>query len=326
MPSEPASYSTQSYPTQPYSTQPYSTQPYSTQPTQSYPTQAYPTQAAQSYSTQPYSTQPAESYPAQPNQAYPGQPYQAQSNPAQPYPAQPYPSGVVSYPTPPKKSHVGLIVGIVVAVVVIAVIAVTGGVLFALKGKNTTTTAAPSTAASASPSASQSSAPDHSGNLRRFLVPPPAGSKPWSDPLGSHNSFTAKQDAAQWGSAKQWRLSLLNTHDFQAGAVREWDQLHTSVQVELFKFPLPNNAAGFFEDDTTDADYFDKPSTQVLVGNVPGGRAYYTKVKDKYGNLHAFAAATCGDVVMEIWIDQYRTSPLSYAKTLLHKQYALLCP
>jgi hypothetical protein len=91
----------------------YGQEPYSRQP--SYPAQ--PPYPQPTYGQQPYAGQ---SYPQQPyqQQPYGQQPYQQQPYGQPPYGQQPY-AGQPGYPPPPKKSHAGMIIGIVAGVVVL---------------------------------------------------------------------------------------------------------------------------------------------------------------------------------------------------------------
>jgi hypothetical protein len=162
--------------------------------------------------------------------------------------------------------------------------------------------------------------------LVKYLIPAPSSSRPDKHPLGTHNAFTAKQEAAQWQDGKDWRLNLLNDHSFRTGAVRQWEQPNTLVEIEIYGFENANNARGFLEDDVSNPDYYDKPTTEKSVSNVPGGQIFYTKTKDSDKNTHALAVARCGDVAIEVWVDTYGTVSLTLVNGLLYKQYKKLCP
>jgi hypothetical protein len=299
-------------------------------PTQFQPSQYQPAQ----YETPQQQQTPQYEQPAPVTGAptYPG---------AAPYPGAPsypggpsYPGAPAFYTEPPKKKRrVGLIVGICVAAVLVVCGGATAGILVASnhKSDDTTTTASTPTSGASTPVTTPSSSatddgPIHSGSLVKFLIPAPSSSHADRHPLGSHNAFTAKQDAAQWQDGKEWRLGMLTTHDFKNGAVRQWVQPNTLVEVQLYGFPAANNARGFVEDDTADTDYYDKPTTEKSVSNVAGGQVYYTKAKDKEKNTHAFAVARCGNVALEVWVDTYGTVSLTLVDGLLYKQYKKLCP
>jgi hypothetical protein len=290
----------------------------------------------------------AQAGPVQPDPAaWPGQP-----DPTQPFPAQPggYSPGVYGAPTappgftppgypppayappPPKKKHTGLIVTlIVVAVLVVAGGAVGAGLMFAGSGKSSKTSAAGATstptsgAASATPTATESAGPIHSGDLRKFLIPAPSGSDPVDHPLGKKNTFTAAQESKEWDQPSD-RQASLSLHNFDTGAVREWQTADNYVEVELFRFETPSSAKLFMGEDQDGTNYFEQTATESTVKNVPESFVYYTKKRDKNHNTHAFAIANCGDVTIELWVDTYGSTSLDYVGILLRKQYVKVCP
>jgi hypothetical protein len=301
---------------------------------------------------------------AAPTEPTPAQVWPAQTQPAQPDPTQPFPALTPQFPAqpgghsapvygaptappgfpppgypplayappPPKKKHTGLIVTlIVVAVLVVAGGAVGAGLMFANSGKSSKTSAAGTTstptsdAAAPTPTATESAGPIHSGDLRKFLIPAPSGSDPVDHPLGKKNIFTAAQESKEWDQPSE-RQASLSLHNFNAGAVREWQTANNYVEVELFRFESPNSAELFMGEDQDGTNYFEQTATESTVKNVPESFVYYTKKKDKNRNTHAFAIANCGDVTIELWVDTYGSTSLDYVGILLRKQYVKVCP
>jgi hypothetical protein len=258
----------------------------------------------------------------------------AYGSPAGYGPQAPYGVPTTGYPVaaPPKKRR-GLIIGLIVAALVLVCggAAAIAGLAIANKDKNngsSATSPIPTSTGAASTSSSPTAAtgPDHSGDLRRFLIPLPKGADSVKHPLGSKNSFTAVQESKDWDDS-DGRVSMLSVHGFDAGAVRQWESINSLNEVELFRFDNANGALLFMDGDVSGGtDYFDNPATQVSVKNVPGGVLFYTKKKDKDRNTHAFASANCGDVTIEIWIDTYGTISVDYVSIMLRKQYAKVCP
>ena len=270
-------------------------------------------------------------FPAQPGDYSPGV-YGAPTAPPG-FPPPGYPP-LAYAPPPPKKKHTGLIVTlIVVAVLVVAGGAIGAGLLLADSGKSSKTSAAGATptstptsaAASPTPAATESAGPIHSGDLRKFLIPAPGGSDPVDDPLGKKNIFTAAQESKEWDQPSD-RQASLSLHNFDTGAVRQWETANNLVEVELFRFGTPNSAKLFMGEDQDGTHYFEQTATESTVKNVPESFLYYTKKKDKHGNTHAFAIANCGDVTIELWVDTYGSTSLDYVGILLRKQYVKVCP
>lgn len=266
--------------------------------------------------------------------------------PAQPAPNDPAYSSVPEYPAaypgapgapafdqqPPTKRRTGLIIGITTAVVVL--LGGAAGVIVALGNGKAGTSAAATVTQSPTPSLTPVTVPSsvdgplHPGSLVKFLIPAPGHSYPLASPRGSHNVLTLKQDAASWTNpvGHKWRLNLLEERNYRTGAVRQWQTNGLVVEVDLLGFPVVNSATLFFQVDTDNPHYLGKPPTATKATTTPNGMVYHTKAKDKYGYTRSFAAARCGDVVIEVWVNQHGTVSLTLTNGLLYKQYKKLCP
>lgn len=252
------------------------------------------------------------------------------------YPA-PYPGAPdapIFYQQPPKKHRTGLIIGIMATVVVL--LGGAAGVIVALGNSKpdpsaaaaVTTTPTPTPALTTVAVPSSVDGPLHPGSLVKYLIPAPAHTYPLPNPRGSHNVLTLKQDAAGWTNpvGHKWRLNLLEEHNYRTGAVRQWQTNGLDVEVDLLGFPVVNSAILFFQVDTDNPHYLGKPPTATKAITAPNGMVYYTKAKDKYGYTRSFAAARCGDVVIEVWVNEHGTVSLTLTNGLLYKQYKKLCP
>jgi hypothetical protein len=254
--------------------------------------------------------------------------------PAYPAPNPETPGAPVFYQQPPRNRRTGLKFGIIAAVVVL--LGGAAGVIVALGNSKpgasaaaaltTTPTPAPALTTVAVPSSADD--PLHPGSLVKYLIPAPAHTYPLQNPRGSHNVLTLKQDAAGWTNpvGHKWRLNLLEERNYRTGAVRQWQTNGLEVEVDLLGFPVVNSAILFFQVDTGNPHYLGKPPTATKATTAPNGMVYHTKAKDKYGYTRSFAAARCGDVVIEVWVNEYGTVSLTLTNGLLFKQYKKLCP
>jgi len=102
---------------------------------------------------------------------------------------------------------------------------------------------------SATPEVASASA--HQGPLRDYMVPAPAGSRPWSSVASEQDlDLTAASQlvaAAEVGG----RRGMLSHRGFVRGYVRRWHIRAMTVQVVLYQFKDDAGAAGFASDDLT---------------------------------------------------------------------------
>jgi hypothetical protein len=244
----------------------------------------------------------------------------------------PWPPMYDVIPTPPpRKRRTGLIVSLSVAGVLVAVAAAAGGVAVAGKGKAPSSTAAAATPV-ATPSTSAPAAPPpiaapvlHHGDLRKYLIRAPSSAHSVSDPFGSHNAFTAKQEIEDW-EHPAGRGRMLSSYEFRAGAIRQWLQPDIYVGVKLFRFATAGDASGFYSQDTTNYNIIDSSTKHNDASSMPLGEILYSTKKDKYGDERAVGIAVCGDTVTEVWVNKYKTLSLSLVNGLLYRQYKKLCP
>lgn len=246
----------------------------------------------------------------------------------------PWPPMYDVIPTPPpRKRRTGLIVGLSVAGVLVAVAAAAGGVAVAVavKGKAPSVTATAATPVAVPSTSAPAAQPPiatpvlHHGDLRKYLISAPSSAHSVSDPFGSHNSFTAKQESKDWEDPAG-RSRMLSSYEFQAGAIRQWLQPDIYVGVKLLRFATAGDASGFYSQDTTNYKIIDSSTKHKVASNMPLGEILYSTKKNKYGDERAVGIAVCGDTVTEVWVNKYKTLSLSLVNGLLYRQYKKLCP
>jgi hypothetical protein len=235
---------------------------------------------------------------------------------------------------PARSVRRGLIIGIVLAAIILISAVAVGGYEFARGNthRQSGTVASglnvPSAAASPTPTPPDSAAPrDHSGDLRRFLMPAPDGSGPWSDPASKDGKLTLRQLAKSYKDETAGR-DYLTGLKFQAGAVRTWVEVDgTSVEVDLYRFDSDNHAYTYFND--TVANDVDRPpagTTINLISKIPhakGEVVAFTK-KNKYGDQLSHGIAVRGDVVLEVWVYQSAPQSVAFTQGITYTQWGRL--
>lgn len=274
----------------------------------------------------------AEYQPVAPYQPGPEYPPVAPYQPAG-YPGVPYNPGygpALPYPVAPRKSRTGRTIAIVVSVVVVIALACVGGVVLAVvtgaKPAKQMASVTPGQSATAGPTVTATPSPSdtlraHTGDLRNFLLTPPATSRPAPFPLSKNGLLTIKQDAALSGNPAA-RIAYLKRFHFKREAVVAWhDTEDTLVNIRLLQFSSAENAANYFSEDIAGiASEYTSKNTHTIAG-VPGGRTFATPKKDKYGYTQTTSFATRGDVVIVMFTLQIPPLSVDIANTLVSKQY-----
>jgi hypothetical protein len=225
------------------------------------------------------------------------------------------------------KNRTGLIIGVCVAALVVVTVAAIGGVALARRASPPKAQAALALPVStpASPTPDPTPAPLHQGDVRTFLINAPGSSAKVVPPFGTNNSFNLKQASNDWGDPK-WRSTMLSLYEFQVGAIRQWKQPTLYVGDELFRFATASDALGFYNADNSNVNYFNLPDKFKPATTLPLGEIYYSTTTNKYGDMRAIGITVCGDVVVEIWVDEFHTISTELVSGLLYKQYHKLCP
>ncbi len=245
-------------------------------------------------------------------------------------PLAPYPQ----YSTyPPRKSRTGLVIGLVIGAVVVVIGIGAGGYALAQPdGRPATAATGPAqpAAAPATPSATPStvaSPKDHSGDLRRFLLPAPESSDPWSKPVSKDGRLTLRQVASGYQDTTS-ATDYLHGLAFQAGAVRTWVEADgTSVEIDLYRFGTDNGAYQFFTDEVgNDVDNMPKGTTITMIDRISGGKGEVVAFakKDKYGDQMSHGMALKADVVTEVWVFQSPPQSVAFTEGVTYQQWSRL--
>jgi hypothetical protein len=278
--------------------------------------------------------QPAYGYPpAQPSPAYPATQPPPGYPPAQPaygYPSvTPYPYPPVP-PTPPRKRRVGLIVGLSVTAILVLSAACVGVVvavnrytaahpLTATRTPSSSPTSAPATA---SPTASPT-LPPVTGDLRKLLLPVPAGAKTYTVPvLGTDGTITVQQAAKDnFGDAANG-VDRMNAIGFQRGAWVAWTQNNVSTYIELYQFQSPSEAQDWV--DALSRAATDDYAAGFDVPDVPRAWCHATKKADSGGDNVVICYASLGYLYVELWHYTHGAPDADATMQLLRQQLALL--
>jgi hypothetical protein len=292
---------------------------------------------------QPYQT-PAQGYadPGYQQPAYYPPAQQPVQQPAQPgYGGPGYP-GTGYAPAPAGGSNRAVVMVLMVALVVILV----GGgigVAVVLAKKNNPPSASGSTgtggtgtggtgsaSASANPSPSDSPSPTaatiHTGDLRRYLIDPPSGSRNWTNPLGTDRNLSIDQ-ASELSSDKAARKRMFQQYNFAKGAVQCWIASGSTsiVDVRLYQFDTEDHANSFFKEniEATGGGY--TAANTNSVPGVPRAESYSNPKKDDQGLVNVIAIGVKGDVVFVVSLgEKADTIDLDLPNSLMLKQYQKL--
>jgi hypothetical protein len=226
-------------------------------------------------------------------------------------------------PTPPRKRRVGLIVSLsIIAILVVAAAGV--GAVFAVNRYAPVRAAAgpsASASASASPTASPTPAP-YNGDLRKLLLPVPAGAKPYTvSLLGTDGTITVEQASKDnYGDTSE--VDYLKGIGFQRGAWVAWSQNGQHTYVEIYQFMY----------DTFAQEWADKHSRSatasytagVDVPDVPGGWCQSRTKPLSNGDYDVACRANRGDFYVEVEFFTASAANPDAATQLLRRQLALL--
>ncbi len=160
---------------------------------------------------------------------------------------------------------------------------------------------------------------DHSGDLRRLLVPAPADSRPWEQPIGTDEQLSLDGYAALRWQGVDEQLRRLG---YQRGAVRCWVLPSGAlVDVALLRFDSGVHAAQYVEVEkrTFTSGYTD--GSAAPVPDVPGGALFAGLITDSDGYRVAIAIAARGDVMVEVVVARRAELDPSVINRLMREQY-----
>jgi hypothetical protein len=204
------------------------------------------------------------------------------------------PAGWASAPPPLKRSHTGLVFGIVgaVALVLIACLGVS-----AVKGlRDAARTAHADSTASADPTENDpAAAPAHSGDIEQYVMKRPAAAHTWPK-VKAGQPLDLKAAAATFTNPDRGEL-VLHRYDFKDGYQRRWvDEDGNYIIVLVFRFTTTDDGADFaaYYEKSNAASSWGEPQT---VPGVPGGTAFAKQKPAANGLQETLAMARRGDIV-----------------------------
>jgi len=202
------------------------------------------------------------------------------------------------------RRQTGLIVGLVITVVVLIAVAVSIGFTIG-------------TRASQPHAASTSTPGPHDGDMRRFLMPIPAGAKAVADPVGIDGTITMAQDASVSDSTSG-RIGLLVADNFQAEVGRQWQGPEGRIDIRLIRTATAVDARHLFDDETYSMRV-KGTSTGTPAGGVDAGCSYVGSWVLR-GVSETVSLGVKGDVVIEIFTRQPgRVDPTVGPKALVEE-------
>jgi hypothetical protein len=227
-------------------------------------------------------------------------------------------------PTPPRKRRVGLIVSLsIIAILVVAAAGV--GAVFAVNRYAPIRAAGPSTSASASASASPTASPTpapYTGDLRKLLLPVPAGAKPYTvELLGTDGTITMEQ-ASEDNYGDTSKVDYLKGIGFQRGAYAAWSQNGQHTYVEIYQFMYDTFAQEWSDkhDRSATASY----AAGVDVPDVPGAWCQSRTKPLPNGDYNVACHANRGYFYVEVDFFTASAANPDAATQLLRRQLALL--
>jgi hypothetical protein len=259
-------------------------------------------------------------YPPVAPQAYPYPP----ADPGYGYPSvAPYAYPPVP-PAPPRKRRVGLVIGLSLTAILVLAAAGAGTVL-AVNRYAPVRAAGPSTSTSASASASPTASPTpapYTGDLRKLLLPVPAGAKPYTVPiLGIDGTITVDQ-ASKDNYGDTSKVDFLKGIGFQRGAWVAWSQNGQQTYVEIYQFMYDSFTQEW-------ADKHDRSATAsyaagVDVPDVPGGWCQSRTKPLQGGDYNVACHANRGYFYVQVDFFTQNAANPEAATQLLRQQVALL--
>jgi hypothetical protein len=245
-------------------------------------------------------------------------------------PAAPYPPAEQAYgypplpPAPPRKRRVGLIVSLSIIAILVVAAAGVGAVVAVNRYAPVRAIATPPPSSSAAPSATASPTPvPYTGDLRKLLLPVPAGAKPYTVKiLGTDGTITVEQASKDiWGSTDQ--VDLLKGSGFQRGAWVAWIQDGRSTFDELYQFVLPDLAEKW-SDHFLSRDASESYAAGLDVPGMPGAWCQASTKPNPGGDFVVICHGHRGYVNAEVWHFTRGAAEVDATIALLRQQLALL--
>ncbi len=225
-------------------------------------------------------------------------------------------------PAPPRRRRTGLIVGLSITGAVLVLLACGGvGVAAFVAAKRAAATRSLPTP-EVSPSAVLATGSPHTGTLRSYAVPAPAGSRPWHN-LPADQDLTLDQ-AAALSSDKTARAEMLRRYGFQRGFIRHWvTGTGAQLVVRLYQFSSTDLASEFYLEDVT-VNSAGSWGTPTDVPGVPGGKSFTRKTPLAGGYAVTMGMGLAGDIVVVVMANQLPPPNTAVSNQVLSDQMARL--
>ncbi len=299
---------------------------------------------------------PGAGYP--PNPGYPpspGYPSGPGNPPGAGYPPNPgYPSGwpragappFAGYQYPgmgapaPKRSRLGLIVTVVVAVVAVGCLGAGTAVFFLVRNVSDHVVSAdpaglptdfPTDLPTDEPTDDPTTDPGdpssvvHAGDIKRFVLARPAGAHDWPH-AKADQAITLTTATVDFGLPKESQDDL-QEDGFKDGYVRRWVDGHGDrVLVRVFRFDDPDDpdAGEEFGDFDIEADQDAGWGATRDVPEVPQGAAFVKPTREKDGYQEALAVYSFADISVTILTEQPPPASATLPDKLMGQEYHLL--
>jgi hypothetical protein len=177
---------------------------------------------------------------------------------------------------------------------------------------------------SAKPSAADRKARNHSGDLRRFLLPKPPSAERLIDNEAPNGTMSLSQMAYYFENKKSG-AEYLQESGYKIGATTLWkDKAGNVVVIRLSRFSTDNQAYAYYSGQLGNvSDSIDTKNTKpTTVRRIPFQAAtVFSGGKAKHGVITGKGIAYLGDVMIEIWVDQKAPESPDLIAGLLYQQW-----